>query len=166
MQNPQSTEEPKFDPRQHIGGIIFDCCPGDASFGRAYNAAVASLPDQWLAKTLGRPLLVPFIGVITGLQSIGAMSSVKDLRRDLNSSDLFGSTASRLYLYSLLDKMVWWEDVESHLEEAKSAHKYAATGVSFSDSAHCAIVREHPEQYWKAIQDFWNRKRSTCRSRL
>lgn len=166
IQRPQSAEEPILDLRQHLSGIIFDCGPGDATFGHAYNAAAASLPDMWLARAFGRPLLVPVIGVITGLQSIGAMSSVKDLRRELNSFGLFGSTANRLYLYSLSDQMVQWEDVESHLEEAKSIHKYTATGVSFADSAHCAIVHEHPEHYWKAIQNLWNGKDFSHRSRL
>lgn len=70
-----------FDLTDHLYGVIFDCCPGDGSFGRAYNAAAASLPNAWLAQAIGKTILVPVISTITLLQYIGAMSSIADLRR-------------------------------------------------------------------------------------
>lgn len=168
MHSLQSEQPPgsTSDFTRHLYGIIFDCCPGDASFGRAYNAAAASLPDAWLAQTVGKALLVPVISTITLLQHIGAMSSIADLRRELDDPNMFGTTAKRLYLYSSHDQMVQWQDVEAHLEAAKSVSEHPVTGVRFEESAHCAIIRNHADKYWKAIDDFWQANTRKPRSRL
>ncbi len=174
LQDHTASHGSNFDLSQYINGIIFDCCPGDSSFGRSYEAAAVSLPKSWPINAAGRLLLYPFIGLIAALQTSGLMGSIKDLRRDLNNSTLFGSTARRLYLYSRADKMVRWEDVESHLEEAKTKWGYTAAGMPFSESAHCAIVREHADEYWGSIRSLWEKlndamsiqQGKVCHSRL
>lgn len=155
-----------FDLSDRLYGVVFDCCPGDGDFGRAYKAATASLPSAWLPNTVGKVLLVPFIGSIMFIQSLGVGSSLTDLRQELNNPDMFGPAARRLYLYAEGDQVVQWQDVESHLEEAKSISDHPVTGIKFSGSAHCAIIRSHPDQYWAAIDDFWHAKESQPRSRL
>ncbi|ATY67438.1 DNA repair (Rad57) [Cordyceps militaris] len=155
-----------LDFASHLYGIIFDCCPGDGSFDRAYNAAAASLPDALLMQAIGKMLLVPFIGTFTLLQHVGAINSVADMRRELNDRGVFGTTAKRLYLYSSEDQMVQWQDVETHLEAARSVSEYPVTGVRFTESAHCAIIRNHSEKYWKAVDDFWQTKSCKPQSRL
>ena len=153
----------------HLSGIIFDCCPGDTSFGRAYQAAAHSLPRSAPAQTVGKALLYPVIGIINGLQQTGVMSSVQDLRVQLNDPRVFGATAARLYLYSMADQMVRWEDVQSHQKEARSALGCKVEGVAFPDSPHCALVRDHPERYWGEIKRFWTEREMIeppARSRL
>ena len=140
---------------QHLSGIIFDCCPGDTSFGRAYQAAALSLPRSVPAQAVGKVLLYPFIGIINGFQQTGWMSSVRDLRAQLNDPGVFGATAARLYLYSMSDQMVGWEDVESHQNAAKSGLGCKVKGFAFADSPHCALVRDHPDRYWDEIKRFW-----------
>lgn len=161
-----SAKRNDIDIRDHLRGIILDCCPGDAAFQRSFHAAAESLPNNGLAKGIGKALLVPFIGTIMGLQAIGAMRSIQHLRAELNDPNIFGSTARRLYLYSKADAVVRWEDVESHLEDAQSVHNYTATGTVFSESAHCSIIRDHAEHYWKTIERFWGDKGSAIQSRL
>ncbi|PYH41503.1 TMEM53 family protein, partial [Aspergillus saccharolyticus JOP 1030-1] len=151
-------EDPRLELGRYLGGIIFDCCPGDTSFGRAYQAAAHSLaPRSLLAQTLGRALLYPVIGVITGLQQTGWMSSVRGLRAQLNDPAVFGKTAPRLYLYSTADAIVRWEDVESHQREAEVELEECCTvkRVAFPDSPHCALVRDHHDCYWTEIERFW-----------
>lgn len=122
---------------------------------RAYQAAAISLPSQSMpAQALGKLLLYPAIGFITGLQRTGLMSSVSQLRSELNDPAVFGATAKRLYLYSTADQMVRWEDVESHLAEAKAQLGCCPEGVAFPDSPHCAIVRDHADRYWYTIGRF------------
>ena len=153
----------------HLSGIIFDCCPGDASFARAYQAAAHSLPRSEPAQTVGKVLLCPFIGITNGLQQAGLMSSVQDLRAQLNDPGVFGTTAARLYLYSMADQVVWWEDVEFHQRAARSALGCKVEGVAFADSPHCALVRDHPGRYWGEIKRFWTEKgfmEPPARSRL
>lgn len=142
----------------HLNGIIFDCCPGDTSFERAYQAAAHSLPHLAPAQTAGKVLLYPLIGIINTLQQTGLMSSVQDLRAQLNDPGVFGTTAARLYLYSMADQVVGWDDVESHQRAARSVLGCKVEGVTFADSPHCALVRDHPERYWGEIKRFWTER--------
>ncbi|KAB8207721.1 hypothetical protein BDV34DRAFT_223284 [Aspergillus parasiticus] len=152
----QDTAHQPLELGPYLRGIIFDCCPGDTSFSRACQTAAVSLPSH-LAPTqaLGKLLLYPAIGLITGLQRTGLMSSVSQLRSELNHSTVFGAAAKRLYLYSTADQMVRWEDVESHLAEAKARLGCRAEGVAFPDSPHCAFVRDRADRYWDTIDRFW-----------
>ena len=100
------------------------------------------------------------MGLINGLQMAGWMSSVRDLRKQLNDPQVFGASAARLYLYSTADRIVKWEDVESHQREAKSLLGCAVEGIAFTDSPHCALVRDHADQYWAEIKTFWTKRRS------
>ncbi|KAJ5708217.1 hypothetical protein N7488_008018 [Penicillium malachiteum] len=149
---------PISDFGRYLCGIIFDCCPGDTSFQRAYQAATHSLPTSLPVQTVGKALLYPIIGIISGLQQTGWMGSVRDLRTQLNDPNVFGATAARLYLYSMADQMVGWEDVVSHQKEAKSELGCAVQGVAFPDGPHCGLVRDHHDQYWDEIQRFWQRR--------
>jgi hypothetical protein len=137
-----------------LGQIVFDCCPGDATFQKAYNAAALSLPSSQPVRLIGWLALYPFIAAITGLQNLGIMSSVKELRAQLNDSAVFGSHARRLYLYSAADQMVGFQDVQSHLNAAR-ARGYRAHGIMFQRSLHCALILEDAERYWTAIKNFW-----------
>lgn len=141
---------------RHIGGIILDCCPGDATFGNAYKAVTFSLPQSTLAQAIGRPILYPTIGIITCLQIVGLMRSIKDMRTQLNDPALFGSSTRRLYLYSKADQIVNWNDVQAHIKDARSKLKAAIIGIPFDKSPHCALVRDHADYYWEAIRLFWD----------
>jgi len=135
--------------------IVFDSCPGDATFRKAYDAATISLPQSQPAHSVGRAALYPAIAVITGLQHLGIMSSVRDMRAELNDSNVFGSHARRLYLYSAADQAVHFQDVQSHLETAR-AQGYRADGVVFQRSPHVALILEDAVRYWAAIESFWH----------
>jgi hypothetical protein len=137
-----------------LSRIIFDCCPGDATFRNAYNAAALSLPTSQPARSIGKLALYPSIAAITGLQDLGVMSSVRELRAQLNDVAVFGSHARRLYLYSTADQMVNFQDVELHLKAARS-RGYRADGVMFQRSSHCALILEDAARYWTAIENFW-----------
>lgn len=146
---------PALDMGRYLGGIIFDSCPGVAPFKRVYESAALSLPSSVPAKAVGTALLYPFIGVVFGLQHTGWMSSSQDIRVRLNDPGVLGETAARLYLYSTADQVFGSEDVESHLDEARSKLGCTVQGVAFPDSPHCALVRDHPGRYWNEINRFW-----------
>lgn len=154
------SKHPSFEIGKYLGVVIFDCCPGDTSFDRAYQAAALSLPSSLPAQLVGKVLLYPVIGLINGLQTTGWMSSVRDLRKQLNDPQVFGTSAARLYLYSTDDRMVGWRDVESHQREAKSLVGCVVEGIAFPDSPHCALVRDHADRYWGEIERFWRERRS------
>ncbi|KAL3494362.1 hypothetical protein BJX62DRAFT_223339 [Aspergillus germanicus] len=137
--------------------VIFDCCPGDSSFTRQYNAAAVSLPpaeNYPIQNLLGKAILYPSIGLLSVLQAAGVMSDVEGLRAELNEPSLFGSSARRLYVYSVEDEMVRWEDVERHMEEGRG-REYLVHGEKFERGAHCALVMLDEERYWGSVQRAW-----------
>ena len=142
--------------------VILDCCPGDETFQKAYDAAAVSLPAFQPVQMIGKAVLYPAIGAITGLQHFGVVSSVKDLRHQLNDSTLLGPQVRRLCLYSGADRMVNFEDVQSHMEAAREL-KYQVGSVMFKNAQHCALIMEDDEKYWAAIERFW---RGECLSDL
>ncbi|PLB43614.1 hypothetical protein P170DRAFT_441077 [Aspergillus steynii IBT 23096] len=140
-----------------VQAVIFDCCPGDDSFLRMYNAAAVSFPKAFPLGTFESVLLYPSIAAIFGLQRAGFMHSVRQLREQMNDRTVFGS-APRLYLYSAADDMVPWYDVRAHVDEARS-QGFQAEGLMFRDSPHCALIQEDAARYWGAIQAFWRGER-------
>ncbi|KAK2879501.1 hypothetical protein FQN49_000803 [Arthroderma sp. PD_2] len=142
--------------------VIFDCCPGDSNIDRGYKAATLSLPPSPVAQLIGKMILYPFMWLLTTLQRVGIMRSVDDMRVHLNDPNAFGESARRLYLYSLTDEAVRWEDVERHMDEAR-VKDYCVEGVVFEDSPHCTLLRQDPLQYWSAIEQFWKASASAPR---
>ncbi|OJZ85394.1 hypothetical protein ASPFODRAFT_47981 [Aspergillus luchuensis CBS 106.47] len=133
--------------------IIFDCCPGDSSFDRLYAAGAVALPTAQPGRAIGTAVLYSTAKVGYALQSIKAMRSIDDYRADLNDAEIFGE-ARRLYLYSRIDGMIPWKDVEGHMIEA-SRRGYPVTGVSFEDGKHCGLVMGDERRYWDAVERAW-----------
>ncbi|KAL4960526.1 TMEM53 family protein [Aspergillus stella-maris] len=145
--------------------VVFDCCPGDSSFQRTFNAATVSLPaakDHPFLHAAGRSVLYPVIGTILGLEKIGLIQSLDWLRLDLNKPEVFGGSTRRLYMYSMKDEIVRWEDVEEHIDEGK-IRGYSVDGVRFDTGQHCALVAADEELYWRSIRQAWD---GTIKSRL
>ncbi|KAK4194966.1 putative DNA repair protein [Triangularia verruculosa] len=140
----------------HLRQIVFDCCPGDTSFAKAFNAATLSLPATSSApiRALGTAAVFAAVATITALQKAGFMSSVNDMRRELNKPTLFGTAARRLYLFSRADRMVGPADVQSHAQLAREAGCEVGL-VLFREAPHCALVTEDATKYWRAIQGCW-----------
>ncbi|RHZ64304.1 putative DNA repair protein (Rad57) [Aspergillus thermomutatus] len=138
-----------------LRGVIFDCCPGETDFRRSYNAAVLSLPRGGkLVQLVGRAVLYTTVGTITSIQNMGLMSSVNDLRHQLNDEAVLGRQVRRLYMCSRADTTVDWRDVLSHMETARE-QGYQANGVIFRNSPHCALMLEDEKKYWTSIEQFW-----------
>lgn len=143
--------------RDRIHQIVFDSCPGDDTFEKAYNAAMVSLPPALSGNIFGAAAAYSAVTIITALPSVGLMSSVVDMRQNLNDPALFGTHARRLYLVSRCDRMVAVEDVLSHAQAAEAAG-YEVGLVVFNEAPHCGLIMEDAERYWRAIQDCWDGK--------
>ncbi|KAK8137531.1 hypothetical protein PG984_003024, partial [Apiospora sp. TS-2023a] len=128
--------------RDRLRLVIFDCCPGDASFVKDYNAALISLPETRFVdiRSLGAPLVYGAVAAMTALQRAGLVRSVRELRRELNDPAAFGTRARRLYLYSLADTMVAAEDVLSHSREASRGLGCVVGTVGYKDAAHWEVL--------------------------
>lgn len=146
--------------RDRLWLFVFDCCPGDTSFDKAFRAAAVSLPPTISSgplpiRALGTAAVFTLIAAVTALQRVGLMASVSDMRRDLNDPALFGRRARRLYLFSRADTMVDPADVRSHARLAREEAGCEVGLVAFRDAAHCTLLTEDAPKYWRAIRDCW-----------
>lgn len=140
-----------------MGGVIMDCCPGDASLHRTLKAAAYSLPNTWLAQTVGRLLLFPTIAVLLGVQNSGVLGrdgSLSGLYRGAHDPETFGRGVRRMYLYSVSDKLVPWRFVNQHMAEAHEKG-FAVDGRAIPGGGHCALLRGDAGKYWRAVEQFW-----------
>ncbi|KAL6806947.1 putative DNA repair protein [Trichoderma sp. SZMC 28013] len=145
-----------LDLRPYLNGIIIDCCPGQTDYMRTYKGAIVSLPSTLLGQLLGKPLLFLAVTLSSSLTHVGLVAGVKDYRRQLNDSRVFGSLARRLYLYTKEDVVVGYKDVELHIKEAKEKG-YEVDNVCFLNSHHCSLPRGNEDMYWDTIRDFWKK---------
>lgn len=137
--------------------VVFDCCPGDGSFGKAYEAGLLSLPPRMpFRSTLGNAAVYGFISIIQGLQATGLMLSIEDMRQELNQPSVFGSEACRLYLFSDGDRAVAPQDVVSHAKQGEISGFIVKT-AHFSNAPHCSLPLEDAVKYWDAIDHHWQK---------
>lgn len=134
-------------------GVVLDSCPGSSGFVKAYSGAVYSLPAVQIPcfKLLGRACIFPVIGTISLLQAWGMLSSVEDLRQELNDLNTFGP-APRLYLHSKGDRLVAAEDVASHAAEIGAI--LPVTRELWEVAEHVALPLENSKRYWSAVRHF------------
>lgn len=138
-----------------LRGIILDSCPGGNSFRKAYDALMVGLPASPVLRVLGSAVVLPVLGAVAGLQAVGLMDSIVELRRDLNDERVLGGRGiRRLYLCSRADRVVDWTDVVRHAEEAEEKGYEVETCI-FERSAHCALPMEDKERYWGKVRRFW-----------
>ncbi|KAF6815768.1 hypothetical protein CPLU01_14056 [Colletotrichum plurivorum] len=143
--------------RERLRVLVFDCCPGDGSFGNAYEAASLSLPESMAApvKVVGKAVAYVGVAGITALQKSGMMASIEDMRKRLNEEGVFGKEARRLYLFSKGDRVAPEQCVREHIREAR-VQGYEVGGALFKRAEHCALVTEDAGRYWESVRGGWD----------
>jgi hypothetical protein len=136
-----------------FSAIIFDSCPGEATYARSHQAMSHSLPKTLPARILG-PLLIHLTLCLFYLAIFVCRfeSVLTRSRKCLNDPEMFGTQVPRLYVFSKADELVPWRDVESHAEDAGRKGYGEVRRVLFEDSAHCAHAMAHREEYWGAVE--------------
>lgn len=136
--------------RKIIRGIVYDSCPGRATYRRTAHAIIQSLPNKSLRLVL--PVVIyPALLLPAMLPAFGIENSVTKARARLNDVELGVTDIRRLYIYSEVDDMVWWRDVRDHAEEARRVGCQEVKEVIFADTAHCAHIKADPDKYWGAV---------------
>jgi hypothetical protein len=136
-----------------FSAIIFDSCPGEATYQRSYQAMSHSLPKPPLAQYLG-PLLIHVTLCLFYLAIFVCQfeSVLTRSRRCLNDPEMFGLDVPRLYVFSKADELVPYGDVQVHAEDARKKGYAEVRQVLFEDSAHCAHAMAHKDEYWGAVE--------------
>lgn len=134
-------------------GVVLDSCPGSSSFTKAYSGAVYSLPATPIPgfNLLGRACLLPIVGTVSFMQACGLLSSVEDLRRELNDLKSFGPVP-RLYLHSKGDRLVAVKNVASHAAEIEKL--LPVSRELWEVAEHVALPVEDSQRYWDAVRCF------------
>ncbi|KAL8737013.1 MAG: hypothetical protein Q9181_002100 [Wetmoreana brouardii] len=124
-----------------LHSTVLDSCPGHATFNGAYR--VLLLPWR------GRPFytrlpMVAFLYVTFGLWwmlmlTLRMENPFKTLWQGLNNGQQVQET-QRVYVYSDVDDMVPWHDIEEHAVEAKEKGFHVQT-EKFMGSGHVAHIR-------------------------
>ena len=141
-----------------VNAQIQDSSPGDWDYQRTYTAMSVSLPKQFVLRWLGYIFLHLYIyWHVISVKISGEEDFNTAIRRQLNDKTWFNQRAPRLYFYSHEDKMVFWEDVESHAKDAR-VKGYGVTAEEFVGSAHCAHLMKDPERYWGAVKAVWGKR--------
>lgn len=67
--------------------------------------------------------------------------------------------ARRCYVYSRSDKLVKWEDVEEHADEAER-RGYDVRRTKFDATEHVSHMKTDRFKYWTAMERLWNSSRA------
>lgn len=138
--------------RHAFSAIIFDSCPGTATYQRTVQAMSLSMPRSPFTKFLGPPILHLVLCLLfLALFVTGTEDVITRIRKRLNDHVLFSTEVPRLYIYSKADQLVPYQDVKSHADDAKRKGYLGAQELLFEASAHCAHAMVHKDQYWEAI---------------
>lgn len=135
---------------------IFDSCPGRASFGRSVLALSSALPNFLPARLF---LLFWIYAVVSvywaACTSFGIVDPIERLRQAMNGQAIMGTEIKRCYVYSEIDPMVGWQDVEDHAHEAVE-RGFVVMLEKFEGTGHCAHVRfGEGRRYWAIVNALW-----------
>lgn len=135
--------------------LIFDCAPSRPHVKAGATAVAVGLPKNWLVQFIGTWLLR--IWMHAGMFLVwlfGQEDILTRLRRWLNDTNRFDASMARIYLYSKADKLVPWQDVRDHAEEATKNGFKEVKQVVFESAPHCALVMDDPKRYWDTVKSF------------
>ena len=132
---------------------IIDSAPGKPRFVKVVAFFESSLSP--MQRILASPLtyglaLILVFGIYTGLLKdwigfYGAAHNYRERQREVR----------RTYIYSELDVMIDFRDVEAHAYEAEK-EGFEVRLEKFDGSAHVAHVRKDEERYWRIVQSTWD----------
>lgn len=138
---------------------VFDSAPGRWHWGRTVAGFMASLSGtSWAVRLAMRPLLHLMCAVYWVLYvpwgRTGAMEQSWLVHND-RAKNL--SEQGRTYIYSEVDELVDYRDIEDHAAAAHEAG-YVTRLEKFSGSQHVGHVRVDQERYWSIVRDSWENK--------
>lgn len=67
---------------------------------------------------------------------------------------LTSHSATRLFIYSKEDELIWWEDIEENAATA-IGKGYKCLMELFEGSPHVGHLKKDPERYWTSIEKAW-----------
>ncbi|GAA6019974.1 hypothetical protein JCM11491_006727 [Sporobolomyces phaffii] len=154
-----SSSSPPSPPLAGTRAIVFDSCPGRSSLLVTMRAFSAPIRSKWL-KLPAMGLLALLHGFISLYNLVSRKRPILDrLYSYLNDPSTL-PTVPRLYLYSKVDELIPYRDVERHAAAAAARSVPVPVRTErFDATSHVGHVRGDPERYWRAIEETWRDSR-------
>jgi hypothetical protein len=137
-------------------------------FGPIYTAQCVGLPRTPVLKQLLSSIVFGTTSWIA-LQATLGEGFIEMSRRVLNDKNLLSTDQERgrLYIYSVADVVIAWEDVEKHANEAEERGERVER-EKWVDTEHLAHMPDDGQRYWGAVRRIWEKSGDafTIRSKL
>ncbi|KAF3479813.1 DUF829 domain protein (PaxU) [Arthroderma uncinatum] len=134
-----------------LKSLIMDSCPGKSSLSGAHRAISYGLPKSFLPRFFAG--IFVWVGLLCGFaycRLLGLEYPTELAWRASTDSKLIDSRVKRCYVYSELDDLISWKDVEEHSYEAASEN-YHVEREKFTGSPHVGHMRLDPLRYWSIV---------------
>jgi hypothetical protein len=136
-----------------ISSMVLDSCPGIEGFQSALAAFSFAMPKFLPLRLLFSGLFYAALACMYLVNKTFRLDGpITRLRKDLNNDKLYPKRASRVYIYSRNDKLVEWEVVEKHAEDAKKKG-WKVKMEEFKESQHVAHLMADGERYWSDVEE-------------
>ena len=136
--------------------LILDSSPGKVSHQGTIRAFGVGLPKFFVLRWLILSAISLSFWILKFLYWIRARADVlTKMREELNTSTLFRIEVPRLYVYSIKDYVVGWQEIEEHINDAKGLG-YKVDTEKFLDTGHAGHLIGHDERYWGCVKRLWD----------
>ena len=144
-----------------VSAMVFDSAPGVATLPAAVKAMAFVLPRARVLRVLGKVVLWVVFALGEMLRRmLRVPHAVHVARRAINDRGLVrgvgegeGGKPRRCYVYSDVDELVHWRDVERHAGDAE-AKGWVVQREKFLGSPHVAHMKADPERYWGVVSRY------------
>ncbi|KAL5333477.1 hypothetical protein BJX70DRAFT_61241 [Aspergillus crustosus] len=144
-----------------VPSTVIDSAPGTATLSGATKAFSYILPKQWILRLFSKIILYAYLtSVFTLGKVVSKVFGIRDAfsiaREMINDGRLMRASKKvthlrRCYIYSDVDELVDWKDVESHASDAESKG-FVVRREKFLGSEHVAHMKADPERYWSTVK--------------
>ncbi|KAJ7760634.1 hypothetical protein DFH07DRAFT_816203 [Mycena maculata] len=144
-------------PQTPPSALIIDSSPGGDTLDKLQLAVTSPLKSLVLRFLANLFIRLVFCVWWTRDQLLRRPSPIHKMMRALRRPRVLpwlDARSPRLYVYSKMDEMVPWRDVEEHAAQS-AGDGLDVRLVCFEESPHVAHARVYPEEYWAAVRKVW-----------
>jgi hypothetical protein len=149
-----------------VMALVLDSTPGCPRFTRLCSALATSFPPIFIIKQLALAIAIVVLAITWTLYHVikgYENNPVSRARRQLLDSRLFDISIPRCYMYSKLDRLIAWEDINEHVRSARGQGSVVLDYV-FETSGHVDHAKVDPDRYWSGVKSVWQRSQETARA--
>ena len=143
--------------------MVMDSTPSPESSTFYYDvwkarlAFGAALPKNLLIRYIGMSMLLSILSLAYFIRVITRTTPFITLVRQRLNDPKLVPLGRRTYIYSKTDKLIEWQHVDSHAQEAEEKG-WKVERVLFEDADHVDHLRRHPKEYTEGVERVWKER--------